>query len=580
MLLRSSCVLLGLAACSFSTRIDGGDDVTGPTLTIVDDAFADGAARDGVVVAGRLEPDGFVLGGLHARGFQVALVDTGEDFTKVLADAAAATQTGAGYAQLPVNWGGGRPKGLGLTLDLGFTVIYDGELLLPKGQTQLEVDVDDRALVDVLDTVAVNSQTITINVPEAGWYPIRAAISEDTGNARLVMTIVQGAVRTAVDATRLRARVTNAPGLLVYAFDGQGFVGERGHSARPTIDESFGGLAPPYDLTTSFDRFSLRFAGQLRIETQGTYMFSAALGTDTNDGWRLWIDGELVAHQWLGHPVVAVGSADLAPGWHSILVDYADETGNAEIAVNMTGPDAPSGGPIDPAHLRPVVVFGNTFTFATTAVTPIVDANSSFVTLPLAGEPTELIDSVDYAFRVDNQDMSTLQVTLFDCTSQGKTLPVSATPSYHYFAADKTCAGKLTNPVIDWQLRFSDTAAGNNGFIGVGQVRDYGLTALYHGGPKMPFAPVMSYTSGPRPMAGAKRIATARAIGALDGANVIIELRAAADAASLEAAPFEVVREGEPLDTVGEVAQYRITITTDGWTFPVLDKVEIDYVAE
>jgi hypothetical protein len=571
-------VLLGLAACSFSTTIGGGDDDGGPTLTLVDDDLAGGVARDGVVVAGKLEPDGFVLGGLHARGFQTALVDNGEDFTKVLADAAAATQTGAGYAQLPSNWGGGRPKGLGLTLDIGFTVIYAGEILLPKGETTLEVDVDDRALVEVLGTVAVNSQAITFTVPEAGWYPIRAAMSEDTGNARLLMTIVQGPVRTAVDAARLRARVTNAPGLLVYAFDGQGFVGERGHTTRPTIDESFGIFAPPYDLTASGDRFSLRFAGQLRIETQGTYMFSAALGADTNDGWRLWIDGELVAHQWLGHPVIAVGAVDLAPGWHSILVDYADETGNAEIAVNMTGPDAPAGGPIDPARLRPVVVFGNTFTFATSAVTPIVDANSSFITLPLAGDPTELIDSVDYAFRIDNQDMSTLQVTLFDCTSQGKPLQLNAAPSYHYFPADKTCAGKLTNPVVDWQIRFSDGAPGNNGFIGVGQVRDYGLTALYHGGPKMPFAPAIIYTSGARPMAGAKRVVAARAIGNLEGANVAIEVRVAADAASLEAAAFELVREGEPLDTVGEVAQYRITITTDGWQFPVLDKVEIDYV--
>ncbi|MBA3503864.1 MAG: PA14 domain-containing protein [Myxococcota bacterium] len=574
-------MLLGLAACSFSTTIGGGDDDDAPTLTLVDDDLADGVARDGVVVAGRLEPDGFVLGGLHARAFQSALVDSGEDFAKVLADAATATQTGTGYAQLPANWGGARPKGLGLRLDGGFTVIYDGEILLPKGETSLEIDADDRALVEVLGTVAVvavSSQTITFTAPEAGWYPIRAAISEDAGNARLVMTIVQGPVRTAVDATRLRARVTNAPGLLVYAFDGQGFVGARGHTARPTIDESFGVFAPPYDLTTSSDRFSLRFAGQLRIETQGMYMFSAALGVDTNDSWRLWIDGELVAHRWLGHPVIAVGAVDLAPGWHSILVDYADEAGNAEIEVNMTGPDAPSGGPIDPARLRPVVVFGNTFTFVSNGVTPIVDVDSSFVTLPLAGEPTELIDSVDYAFRVDNQDMSTLQVTLFDCTSQGKTLQINAAPSYHYFPADKTCAGKLTNPVVDWQLRFSDGAAGNNGFIGVGQVREYGLTALYHGGPKMPFAPAVIYTSGARSIAGAKRIATVRAIGSLDGADIAIEVRAAADAASLETTPFELVREGEPLDTVGEVAQYRITITTNGWQFPVLDKVEIDYV--
>jgi hypothetical protein len=94
----------------------------------------------------------------------------------------------------------------------------------------------------------------------------------------------------------------------------------------------------------------------------------------------------------------------------------------------------------------------------------------------------------------------------------------------------------------------------------------------------MPFAPVVRYTSGPQPIPRAKRIETARAIGDFDGGEVAIEVRAAADAAGLDAATFELVREGAPMTTVGDVAQYRVTITTNGWQYPVLDKVEIDYV--
>jgi hypothetical protein len=92
MLLRSSCALLGFAACSFSTTITpGGDDAQ--TITLVDDALDDGTAKDGIAVAGRVEPDGFVLGGLHARAFASGIVDNGENITKVFADAAAATPT-------------------------------------------------------------------------------------------------------------------------------------------------------------------------------------------------------------------------------------------------------------------------------------------------------------------------------------------------------------------------------------------------------------------------------------------------------------------------------------------------------
>jgi hypothetical protein len=109
-------------------------------------------------------------------------------------------------------------------------------------------------------------------------------------------------------------------------------------------------------------------------------------------------------------------------------------------------------------------------------------------------------------------------------------------------------------------------------------IRDYGVSALYHGGAKMPFAPVVTYTSGPKPMPGAKRIVDVRAAGTFDGGNIEIAVRTAPDVTSLAAAQFEIARAGEPLDTVGEVAQYRITITTNGWQYPVLDKVEIDYV--
>ena len=570
-----ACWLL-LAACNFSTTT--GDDSGFEPRTLTDDDLA-GTVRDGVLTAGNVEPDGFVLGGLHARAYQAALVDTGEDFAKVLADADASTQFGAGHGQVPINWGNNaRPKGLGLISDSNFSVLYDGEILLPKGEVTLDVDVDDHGLVELFGKTVVDAGKATFVVPEIGWYPIRAAMTQLNGPARLALTIEQDQVKTPVDGNYLRARVTADRGLVVFVFDGQGFVGPHGQVTRPTINEAFGGLAPPYDLTTSFDRFSLRFAGQLRIDTAGSYMFGAILGTD--DGWRLWIDGNPIAHHWLGHPDVGVGTVDLTPGWHSILVDYADEIGIAQIAVTMAGPDAPAGGTIAPERLRPVVVFGNTFSFSTPLSTPIMDATSTFVMMPLPGEPTELIDAVDYAFRIDNQDMSTIAVTLFDCTA-GQTLPVNTIPSYHHYPADKACAGKVTNPVVDWQFRISDSTVGNAGFAGLGGIRDYGVAALYHGGPKMPFAPVITYTSDARPTPGAKRIEAARAIGALDGATVEIAVRSAADAAGLDAAEYAIVRDGERIDTAGEVMQYRVTISTNGWISPVLDKVEIDYdVAE
>ncbi len=583
-MVRSTSLLLVLSACGFSARI-GGDDAT-TTTTITDDTLeelGDGKLVDGVFVApGTIEPDGFVLGGLHARGFQAALVDAGDTFEKVLADASAANQLGADYAQVPANWGNARPRGLGLNNDNGFTVVYDGEILLPAGAITLEADVDDRAVLQVaLDRDAPTTfgpllsaqvggpvDKIDLVVPTAGWYPIRAAVTDDTGNAKLVLTIVQGQVRTVADADRLRARVTNDRGVVVYVFDQPGFASPNGHVARPTIDEAFSVVAPPYDLTSSFDNFSLRFAGQLHIGTKGTYTFTANLGDD-NDSWRLWIDGKVVAQRWLGAAEVASATLDLDPGWHDLLVDYADGIGTAEIHVEMNG------AVIDPAQLRPVVPLGNTFTFVQPTSTTIADHQMTFVQLPLPGDAYTLIDAVDVGFQVDNQDMSTLSIDLFDCNGIKPLMP-NTSPSYHYYGADPSCAGKSTKPPAPWSLRFTDSATGNGLFVGLGSVRSYGIAALYHGGPRMPFSPVVTYTSGVRPTPGAIRIESVHAKGDFAGATVAVAVRTADNAAELEAAPWEQLDDGEAF--VGhELAQYQVTMTTDGWHYPVLDKVEITY---
>jgi hypothetical protein len=573
---RMSLVLL--AGCGFSHSI-GGDDVAGERFTLVDDDFTGATVREGVVDNGTIVPDGFVLNGLRARGYQSQLVNSGETIAKVFADADAAQPSGIDYAQVPASWMGSRPKGLGLTQDFGFSVVYDGEVLLPKGQITLEADFDDLGVLEVLghelagDFNALASTTFT--VPEAGWYPIRAAVSEGTGDANLLLSFTQAGVRTAIDGERLRARVTAATGLLVYPFDHQGFAGERGHTWRPTIDDSFGLSAPPWDTTTSSDRFSLRYAGQLRIDTAGAYTFGASYG-DATDGFRLWIDGELRAQKWLGHPTVPSAQVSLTAGWHSILVDYADEDFGSEIHVTMMGPDQPAGGVIDTKRLRPVVVFGNTLTYAVLS-TPMTlgDGQSTFVQLPLTGTQLTLIDAVDVGFRIDNQDMTTLAITLFDCNG-ARPLAVNATPSYHYYPADKTCAGKSTNPAPDWQLRINDTMLGNSFYVGLGSIRDYGVAALYHGGPNMPFAPLVTYIGAPQATPSAKLIESVTATGAFDGANVQLAIRTGADEAALAAAQFVDVRDGVRYEA-SELAQVRVSISSNGWQYPVLDKVELVY---
>lgn len=587
-MVRWSLATVALGACGFSATLGAGDREE--TVTLVDDSAAELAAGtlvDGVVTpAGVIEPAAFVLGGLHARGYQADLVDDNDTYDDVAAEAMALTEAGAGYRQVPTRWLAERPRGLGLTSSGNFTVLYDGEILLPAGTLELEADVSERAVVQVaLDGTTFGERlfahngkgTITLAVPAPGWYPIRAAYSDAGSDANLVLTIVEGPVRTVVDGARLRARVTDAPGLVVFGFDTQGFVIERGESARPTVADAFGTFPPAFDLGQQPDRFSLRYAGQLRIDTAGTYAFSAELGIDLDDGFRLWIDGEPRAQRWAGMTEALTAMVALEPGWHDIVVDYADNLGNAQIAIHMMGPDAPAGGPIDPARLRPAVRQGNTLTFFQPAATPIGDVTMTLVDLPLPGTSLTVIDAVDYGFQIDNQQMTALAVDLFDCNGP-KPLPLAATPGYHYFAADRACHDTPTTPAPPWRLRLTDSVAGNAPFIGDGAISNYGISALYHGGDRMPFATVLRYESAIEPTPGARRIERIRAQVELDGAAIELAVRTGSDEAAVAAAPWTVMTATSRAVEASAYAQYRVVITTDGWQYPRLDNVEIAYV--
>jgi hypothetical protein len=60
---------------------------------------------------------------------------------------------------------------------------------------------------------------------------------------------------------------------------------------------------------------------------------------------------------------------------------------------------------------------------------------------------------------------------------------------------------------------------------------------------------------------------------------VVLELRTAASEAELAAATFvDVTHADLPEVEASEFLQYRISAKSDGWSFPVIDSIELDYV--
>ncbi|HZE86742.1 MAG TPA: PA14 domain-containing protein [Methylomirabilota bacterium] len=81
------------------------------------------------------------------------------------------------------------------------------------------------------------------------------------------------------------------------------------------------------DPSVSSDQFSARWT-QTRSLSAGTYIFNVVV----DDGFRLYVDGELLIDQWNDHgPRNFAASKALTDGTHTIVVEYYENTGGATI---------------------------------------------------------------------------------------------------------------------------------------------------------------------------------------------------------------------------------------------------------
>src|ERR1700733_2395233 len=290
---------IGLAGCVFTP----GKSSTpgGGNATIVDDdvpTFSAGTL-DGLTVdaLGVLAPDAFVLGGLHARGFIAKLVTATTTYAD-LTPQILGTVAGEPYGDLPVpDWLTNRPYGLGITGSNtdNFTVVYDGEIYLAAGPTTLQLVADDFGFFEIdlgAITPAIHSAfnatpipEITITPPSAGWYPIHGAMCDGGGDASMILSTVSNGVVTPITADQLRADVTSAAGAVVVASDDRVLATlEPGSSIEASLAAQTFTNISPYDLENigSYE-YSLRFGGQLRVDTAESYTFAVDVGTDLGD---------------------------------------------------------------------------------------------------------------------------------------------------------------------------------------------------------------------------------------------------------------------------------------------------------
>ncbi len=129
----------------------------------------------------------------------------------------------------------------------------------------------------------------------------------------------------------------------------------------PTVNFQWWSGSP--DPSINSDLFSVRWTGQVQPLYSQTYTFY----TNSDDGARLWINGQLIVDSWGPHgPTEASGTINLTAGVkYSIKLEYHEEQGDATMILSWSSASQPKQ-VIPPSQLYPAS--------GTTAAAPLVNA--------------------------------------------------------------------------------------------------------------------------------------------------------------------------------------------------------------
>lgn len=96
------------------------------------------------------------------------------------------------------------------------------------------------------------------------------------------------------------------------------------------------GVGGSFGMPTSPDTFSVHWDGGIYAPTSGEY----TLYWGTDDGQRVFVDGQLVAEDWTGHaPQYVSPTVYLAQGWHALRLEMYEAYGGAYSHLEWSGPD-------------------------------------------------------------------------------------------------------------------------------------------------------------------------------------------------------------------------------------------------
>jgi hypothetical protein len=103
-----------------------------------------------------------------------------------------------------------------------------------------------------------------------------------------------------------------------------------------TVNFNWGNGAP--DPAVASDTFSVRWTGSVLADAAETYTFY----TITNDGARLWVDGQLIIDNWTNPSnQERSGTIALTAGWHTLKLEYFEAWAAAGVSLSYASLSTP-----------------------------------------------------------------------------------------------------------------------------------------------------------------------------------------------------------------------------------------------
>jgi len=176
---------------------------------------------------------------------------------------------------------------------------------------------------DDVDLLGENAETLNIaaaQLSDAGTYQVTVMNGYGTTNSEIAYLDVVPVGITVGSGTGLRGAYWNA------SYSTNAFAGEPTLvRLDPTVDFDWGTGGPGDGVGA--DYFTARWSGQVQALGDDTYTFS----TVSDDGVRLWVNGQLVVDNWTLHAATTNSGTITLEGMqkYDVVMDYFEAAGNA-----------------------------------------------------------------------------------------------------------------------------------------------------------------------------------------------------------------------------------------------------------